>query len=160
MSPVYIDRDAGASDNVEMAEPRSFAHRVFIEDVRSDGKYLRVTWHAELPGFIVSNWNDDVCVGATRVAVEDAPQLIHLLANGLAASLDEERTRTRAAVRPRSRASRLRERAAQLGQQVESRMPSALRDRWSTKHGSMAKVVELSRHRAAGDEPRWMSPPQ
>jgi hypothetical protein len=74
-----------------MAGPGNFTHRVFVEDIRSDGKYLRMTWHPELSGFIVSNWDGDVCVGATRVPVDAAPQLVQLLTNGMADALSAAR---------------------------------------------------------------------
>ena len=58
--------------------------RVFVEDARRNGQYLRVTWHAEQQQFVVSNWDDNVCVGATRVAPRDVPDLVALLVEGLA----------------------------------------------------------------------------
>jgi hypothetical protein len=36
--------------------------------------------------FVISHWHGDVCVAATRVPVEAAPQLIGLLVKGLAES--------------------------------------------------------------------------
>lgn len=63
---------------------RSVRQRVFVEDSRSDGTYLRATWHAEGRQFVVSAWRDDVCTGAVRVPVGAAPELISLLADGLA----------------------------------------------------------------------------
>jgi hypothetical protein len=56
--------------------------RVF--DSRNDGTYLRATWHAEGRQFVVSTWRDDVCTGAVRVPASSAPELIGLLADGLA----------------------------------------------------------------------------
>ena len=41
--------------------------RVFIEDARHNGVYLRTTWHDEAGQFVISTWNDDVCTGAVRV---------------------------------------------------------------------------------------------
>lgn len=58
--------------------------RVFVEDQRGDGKFLRITWHPDRRTFVVSTWDGSVCVGATRVAVEAAPELIEVLARGLA----------------------------------------------------------------------------
>lgn len=58
--------------------------RVFVEDARRDGRFLRVTWHPDRRTFVVSTWDGAVCVGATRVAVDDAPALIGVLAGGLA----------------------------------------------------------------------------
>jgi len=58
--------------------------RVFVEDARRDGAYLRATWHAEGRQFVVSTWTDDLCTGAVRVPVERAADLIGLLADGMA----------------------------------------------------------------------------
>jgi hypothetical protein len=58
--------------------------RVFIEDARRNGQFLRVTWHAEQQQFVVSNWDDNLCVGATRVPIESVPDLVSLLVEGLA----------------------------------------------------------------------------
>ncbi len=57
---------------------------MFIEDVRRNGSFLRVTWHGEEGTFVVSNWEDDVCVGASRVDVQGAAKLVGLLADGIA----------------------------------------------------------------------------
>jgi hypothetical protein len=74
----------------------AFARRVIVEDARRDGTYARITWHPEGPLFVVSHWRGDVCVAATRVPVEAAPELITLLVKGLAESVpaadDTERT--------------------------------------------------------------------
>ena len=58
--------------------------RVFVEDARHNGQYLRVTWHREQQQFVVSNWDDTLCVGATRVPVDAVPDLVGLLVEGLA----------------------------------------------------------------------------
>jgi hypothetical protein len=70
-----------------VAEPRDFPRRVFIEDLRRDGMFLRVTWHSEHSAFVVSHWDRDVCVAATRIAARDVADLVALLANGLADGL-------------------------------------------------------------------------
>jgi hypothetical protein len=57
--------------------------RVFVEDARRNGSFLRVTWHPEPRQFVVSNWEGNVCVGATQVPVDRSPELIALLADGL-----------------------------------------------------------------------------
>jgi hypothetical protein len=59
---------------------------VFVEDVRRNGSFLRVTWHGDARTFVVSNWEDDVCVGASRVDVQGAAKLVGLLADGIAAA--------------------------------------------------------------------------
>ena len=57
--------------------------RVFVEDARGNGQFLRVTWHGEPQQFVVSNWVDNVCVGATRVPAAHAADLIGVLVEGL-----------------------------------------------------------------------------
>jgi hypothetical protein len=66
------------------AEMVSGRRRVFVEDARRNGQFLRVTWHAERQQFVVSNWEDTLCVGATRVPVAKATELIGVLVEGLA----------------------------------------------------------------------------
>jgi hypothetical protein len=68
-----------------MAEgPSTRRRRVFVEDARREGAYLRMTWHPDGRQFVVSTWTDDVCTGAVRVRVEEAAGLIALLADGMA----------------------------------------------------------------------------
>jgi hypothetical protein len=66
----------------------AFGRRVIVEDVRRDDTFMRVTWHAEDRVFVVSHWRGDVCVAATRVPVDAAPDLVNLLVKGLAESAD------------------------------------------------------------------------
>ena len=49
----------------------TITRRVFVEDERRNGSFLRMTWHPERRAFVVSNWDGSVCVGATRVPVEE-----------------------------------------------------------------------------------------
>jgi hypothetical protein len=56
---------------------------VFLLDARGDGQYLRATWHPNGRLFVLSHWQDDVCVAATRLDVADAGELVALLATGL-----------------------------------------------------------------------------
>jgi hypothetical protein len=56
---------------------------VFIADARRNGSYLRTTWHADGRMFVVSIWNEEVCLGAVRVPVEDAVEVVSLLMDGL-----------------------------------------------------------------------------
>jgi hypothetical protein len=67
-----------------MGERAARGRRVLIEDARRDGHHLRVTWHPGNRQFVVSTWHDDVCTGATRLAVEDVAALTGLLVGGLA----------------------------------------------------------------------------
>ena len=67
------------------------ARRLLLPDVRGDGSFVRVTWHPERRLVVLSHWHDDVCVSASRLAIEDAAELIAMLANALrdAAGPDE-----------------------------------------------------------------------
>src|SRR5262245_58298017 len=69
-----------------MGERLRGRRRVLIEDARRNGQHLRITWHAEARQFVFSTWRDDVCTGASRVAVEDVAVLTGLLVDGLADS--------------------------------------------------------------------------
>jgi hypothetical protein len=80
-----------------VAEVANFPHRVLIADVRDDGTYIRVTWHSERATFVLSHWDNDRCIAATRVSVDDVPQLIRLLMDGLANALANERAEPQAA---------------------------------------------------------------
>jgi hypothetical protein len=57
--------------------------RIFVSDVRGNGNYLRTTWHADGNMFVFSVWNGDVCLGAVRVPVEDAADMVSLLMDGM-----------------------------------------------------------------------------
>ena len=59
-------------------------HRVFVEDARRNGGYLRATWHPERRVFVLSTWDGDVCTGAVRVPAADAADLVALVTDGLA----------------------------------------------------------------------------
>jgi hypothetical protein len=65
----------------ERGRPR---RRVFIEDVRDNGTYLRTTWHPERRLFVVSTWAGEVCTGAVRLPAGEAAELATLLVDGLA----------------------------------------------------------------------------
>ena len=62
--------------------------RVFVEDARRDGTYLRVTWHPEGGQFVVSTWDDELCTAAVRIKAADAAGLIAVLADGMAAAAE------------------------------------------------------------------------
>jgi len=87
-SRAAVDKIEGVVHTVAVAERRDFPRRVFIEDLRRDGMFLRVTWHSEHSAFVVSHWDRDVCVAATRVAAKDVADVVALLTNGLADALN------------------------------------------------------------------------
>jgi len=65
-----------------MGDAATHRRRVFIEDARRDGTYLRTTWHAERQAFVVSIWRNEVCTGAVRVPVARAGELAKVLVDG------------------------------------------------------------------------------
>jgi hypothetical protein len=67
-----------------MGERPAKRHRVFVEDARRNGSYLRATWHPDRRMFVLSTWNGDVCTGAVQLPAAEAADLIGLVADGLA----------------------------------------------------------------------------
>ena len=55
---------------------------VFL-DARSDRRALRVSWHHEQALVVLSLWRDNVCAATFRVRVEDVPDLVGVLRDGL-----------------------------------------------------------------------------
>jgi hypothetical protein len=66
------------------AERTTDPRRVLIEDTRRNGRHLQATWHPETGQFVVSTWEDGVCLTATRVASGDAARLASLLMSATA----------------------------------------------------------------------------
>jgi hypothetical protein len=62
---------------------------VLIADARGNGTYLRTTWHPESRMFVVSTWNDEVCLAAVRVPVEDSAELMSLLMDGMVETIGD-----------------------------------------------------------------------
>jgi hypothetical protein len=87
MSALLLDSAVIGLHDHRMAEKGQFSHRVFVEDARENGGYLRATWHAERGVFVVSHWNADVCLAATQLSPADAGRLVGLLANGMGDAL-------------------------------------------------------------------------
>ena len=80
-----VDSGSRRSHNGIVAEfDQRQTRRVFLEDIRRDGRFLRCTWHPDRDAFVLSVWEDEVCVGATRIGTTDAAQLIAVLGEGLA----------------------------------------------------------------------------
>jgi len=57
-----------------------------VLDRRDAGRLLRVSWHPELGGFVVSLWRDDHCVGTVQLSPDDASTVVHALVDGLASA--------------------------------------------------------------------------
>jgi hypothetical protein len=57
--------------------------RAFLADTRGGDRHLCVTWHPTSSTVVFSHWVDDVCVGSTRVELDEASSLIALLVDAL-----------------------------------------------------------------------------
>ena len=64
---------------------------VFL-DARGSGRALRVSWHSEADVVVLSLWSAATCTGTFRLPVEDVPDLIDALREGLARSFDAHRS--------------------------------------------------------------------
>jgi hypothetical protein len=84
-------------------------NRVFLDDVRGNGLYLRATWHNDSATIVFSHWNGEVCVASTPVALTDCTKLIDLMVRSLSA-VAERRLSPAEPPRPRSAISRLKDR--------------------------------------------------
>ena len=70
------------------ARPLPAVGSMFL-DARGDGRALRVSWHGEAGVVVLSLWRENVCAGSFRMPVEQVPDVIDLLARGLASSYAE-----------------------------------------------------------------------
>ncbi len=70
-----------------MAELRD--RRVFVEDLRREGSFLRCTWRPRRGAFVLSVWQGDVCTGSVQLSPPDAARLNAALAEGLAETLED-----------------------------------------------------------------------
>jgi hypothetical protein len=55
---------------------------VFL-DARGGDRALRVSWHHEAGMVVLSLWRENVCAGSFRLAVDEVPELIEMLRDGL-----------------------------------------------------------------------------
>ena len=67
---------------------------VFLDD-RGSERVLRVSWHSEADVVVLSLWHGDTCTGTFRLPVEEVPELVAALRDGLARSYDGARARLR-----------------------------------------------------------------
>ena len=66
-----------------MTPDRLPRRRDILLDERGEGRALRVTWHHEAGVVVLSVWRQDRCSGTVRLAAEDVPALLTVLAEGL-----------------------------------------------------------------------------
>jgi hypothetical protein len=81
--PPAPERSAHRDQPVNWTPKAQARRRIFVADARGNGSYLRTTWHAEGRMFVFSVWQREVCLGAIRVPVEDAAEMVSLLMDGL-----------------------------------------------------------------------------
>jgi hypothetical protein len=73
--------------------PAPDRHREVFLDTRGDGRALRVSWHPEADLVVLSLWSGGTCTGTFRLPVEDLPDLVDSLRDGLVRSQELHRSR-------------------------------------------------------------------
>ncbi len=63
---------------------------VFL-DARGDGRGLRVSWHPDADVVVLSLWRGGTCAGSFRLPIDEVPDLIAVLRQGLDAAYDHHR---------------------------------------------------------------------
>ena len=64
------------------ARPLPETGSIFL-DARGGDRALRMSWHHESGVVVLSLWRDNVCTGSFRLGVDDAPEMIQTLRQGL-----------------------------------------------------------------------------
>ncbi len=64
------------------ARPLPGVGSIFL-DARGSERALRVSWHSEADLVVLSLWRDNVCAASFRLSIEEVPELIELLRDGL-----------------------------------------------------------------------------
>ena len=75
-----------------MTLPRSLTSpgSIFL-DPRGGERALRVSWHQEAEVVVLSLWRDNVCAATFRLAIDEVPDLIALLREGLDLAFESTR---------------------------------------------------------------------
>lgn len=55
----------------------------YFLDARGDARALRISWHHEADVVVLSLWRGQECVSSFRLAIEEVPELIASLREGL-----------------------------------------------------------------------------
>ena len=69
------------------ARPLPAAGEIFL-DARGGDRAMRVSWHHESDLVVLSLWRDTLCAGSFRLGVDEVPELIALLRDGLDTAYD------------------------------------------------------------------------
>ena len=56
--------------------------RQVFDDVRGEGRRLRVSWHGDDGLVVLSMWHDNECTGTFRLPVAELPDLLRALTDG------------------------------------------------------------------------------
>lgn len=63
---------------------------VFL-DARGDERGLKVSWHQAAGVVVLSLWRDNVCVASFRLDIDEVPDLIAMLREGLDVAFHDQR---------------------------------------------------------------------
>jgi hypothetical protein len=63
----------------------------YFLDTRGDARALRVSWHHEADVVVLSMWRGQECVSSFRLAIDEVPELIAVLREGLDREYDAVR---------------------------------------------------------------------
>jgi hypothetical protein len=72
---------------VNPVTPLPATGEVFL-DARGSGRALRVSWHTEAGVVVLSLWHGGTCSGSFRLPVDEVPDLVEALRQGLAGAYD------------------------------------------------------------------------
>lgn len=64
----------------------------YFLDARGEARALRVSWHHEADLVVLSMWRGGECVASFRLAVEEVPELIEALRQGLDGAYEAARS--------------------------------------------------------------------
>lgn len=64
------------------ARPLPATGEIFL-DARGDDRALRVSWHYDSDLVVLSLWRENVCTGSFRLTIDEVPELISMLRQGL-----------------------------------------------------------------------------
>ncbi len=63
---------------------------IVLNDVRGDGRCLRVTWHPDTGTLVFSHWHGGVCSASTPVHLVDATKVVELVARSLRDAVERQ----------------------------------------------------------------------
>jgi hypothetical protein len=73
------------------ARPLPELGSIFL-DARGSERALRVSWHSEADVVVLSLWRDNLCAASFRLSIDEVPELIAMLRDGLDRAYDGARS--------------------------------------------------------------------